>query len=77
LRSTAVAILTRFGVLPMAVAAFVSSVLPAYSLTTDFSAWYAGSMFIFLASILAIVLWSFRTTLDTRKLLTSDFLEGS
>jgi hypothetical protein len=71
----AVVILMRFGVLPMVLAVFVSEVLGLPPLTTDFSAWYAGSMFTALAIVLAITLWSFRATLGSRKLLTGDFLE--
>jgi membrane protein implicated in regulation of membrane protease activity len=73
---TAVVILLRFGVLPMVLAVFVSDVLERTPLTTDFSSWYAGSMFISLVIVLAITLWSFRATLGSRKLLTGDFLEG-
>jgi serine/threonine-protein kinase len=71
----AVVILLRFGVLPMAVAVFISDALERAPLTTDFSSWYAGSMFVSLAIVLAITLWSFRATLGSRKLLTGDFLE--
>jgi hypothetical protein len=71
----AVVILMRFGVLPMVLAVFVSEVLGLPPVTTDFSAWYAGSMFTALAIVLAITLWSFRATLGSRKLLTGDFLE--
>jgi hypothetical protein len=72
----AVAILMRFGVLPMLLAIFVSSVLPDNPLTTDFSAWYASSMFTALAIVLAITLWSFRTALGGRKLITGNLLEN-
>jgi serine/threonine-protein kinase len=71
----AVLILIRFGVLPMVLAVFVSEVLGLPPVTTDFSAWYASSMFTALAIVLAVTLWSFRVTLGSRKLLTSDFLE--
>lgn len=72
-----VAILVRFGILPMVLAIFVSSILPESPLTTDFSAWYANSMFTALAIVLTITLWSFRATLGGRTVWKGDFLEGS
>jgi hypothetical protein len=73
---TEVAILMRFGVLPLAAAIFTSEVLQMIPVTTDLSAWYASTMFAGLAIILAVVLWSFRTALGGRKLWTAEFLEG-
>jgi predicted Ser/Thr protein kinase len=73
----AVVILLRFGVLPAAMAIFVDDVLEVAPLTTDFSSWYTGALFISLAIVLAITLWSFRATLGSRKLLTGEFLERS
>jgi len=71
-----VAILMRFGVLPLLLAIFVSSLLPNNPLTTDFSAWYASATFTVLAIVLAITLWSFRTALGGRKVLTGNLLEN-
>jgi hypothetical protein len=70
-----VAIVLRFGALPMLLAVFVSEVMGASPLTTDFSAWYASPMFMSLAIVFAVTLWSFRASLGTRKLLSGDFLE--
>jgi hypothetical protein len=71
-----VAILIRFGVLPMLLPIFVSTILPENPLTTDLSVWYASSMFTALAIVLAITLWSFRTALGGRKVLTGNLLEN-
>jgi serine/threonine-protein kinase len=72
----AVLILMRFGVLPLLLAIFVSTMLGNNPLTTDFSVWYASSMFTALAIVLAITLWSFRTALGGRKLIAGDLLEN-
>jgi hypothetical protein len=72
---SAVVILIRFGVLPMAVAVFITNLLLASPLTTDVSAWYASSMFAALAILFGISLWSFKTALGGRKLWTGEFLE--
>jgi serine/threonine-protein kinase len=72
----AVLILMRFGVLPLLLAIFVSTILGNNPLTTDFSVWYASSMFTALAIVLAITLWSFRTALGGRKLIAGDLLEN-
>jgi serine/threonine-protein kinase len=72
----AVLILMRFGVLPLLLAIFVSTILGNNPLTTDFSVWYASSMFTALAIVLAITLWSFRTALGGRKLMSGDLLEN-
>ena len=73
--STMVAILIRFGVLPMAVAIFITGHLDTSPLTTDLSAWYASVMFTSLVTILAITLWGFRTAVGKRQLWTGEFLE--
>ena len=74
--SSALAILVRFGVLPMVLTIFVSSVLPRAPLTTDFSAWYTSSMFTALAIVLILTLWTFRASLGGRTLWKGDFLES-
>jgi serine/threonine-protein kinase len=71
-----VAILVYYGVLPMVLMIFVSSVVPQSPLTTDLSAWYAGSMLTTLAIVLAIALWGFRAALGGRTVWKSDFLDA-
>ncbi len=67
--------LIRFGVLPMVVGIFVSSLLPEFPVTADFSTWYAGSNIFALASVLALGAWSFHTTLAGRRLFQEGFLD--
>jgi hypothetical protein len=71
-----VAILLRYGVLPMILAMFISELIDSSPLTTDFSVWYANSMFTALAIVLVITLWSFRTSLGGRKIWSGNFLEN-
>jgi hypothetical protein len=72
---TNVAILMRFGVLPLTAAVFISETLQMTPLTTDLSPWYSSAMYAGLAIVLAVVLWSFKTALGGRKLWTAEFLE--
>jgi hypothetical protein len=67
--------LIRFGVLPMVAGIFVSSLLPEFPVTADFSAWYAGSSIFALATVLALAAWSFHTTLGGRPLFREGFLD--
>jgi len=67
--------LIRFGVLPMVVGIFVSSILPEFPVTTDFSTWYSGSSIFALATVLALGSWSFHTTLAGRRLFKEGFLD--
>jgi serine/threonine-protein kinase len=62
-------ILTRFGVLPLAVGVFVSDCLNRFPLTHDFSSWYAVFGLLPVLLVAGIALWAFRTALGRRKLL--------
>jgi len=73
----AIFILIRFGVLPMMVGVFVSTVLPNFPLTTDVSTWYAGSTMFALASVLALTAYAFYTALAGRPLFKQGFLEAT
>jgi hypothetical protein len=73
----AIFILIRFGVLPMMVGIFVSTMLQAFPLTTDFSAWYAGSTLFALASVLALTGYAFHTAIAGRPLFKENFLEAT
>ena len=54
----AIFILSRFGVLPMVVGIFVSTVLPAFPLTTNFATWYAGSTLFAFGSVVALTAYA-------------------
>jgi hypothetical protein len=68
--------LIRFGVLPMVVGIFVSSLLPEFPVTADFSSWYAGSNIFALAAVLTLAAWSFHAALAGRRLLREGFLDS-
>ena len=69
-------ILLRFGVLPMAVGVFVTSVINLFPMTSDFSAWYAGATIIAFATVLVLAAWSFRVALAGRKLWKAELFES-
>jgi serine/threonine-protein kinase len=68
--------LIRFGVLPMVVGIFVSSLLPEFPVTADFSNWYAGSNIFALVSVLGLGAWSFHAALAGRRLVGEGFLDS-
>jgi hypothetical protein len=69
-------VLVRFGVLPMSILVFVLTVLQAFPMTTDFSAWYSGISLAIVVFILAIAAFGFYTALGGRKLFHDGFLES-
>ena len=73
----AIFILIRFGVLPMIVGIFVSSILPEFPLTTDFSTWYVASTLFALATVLALTAYAFHTAVAGRPLFKEGFLEAT
>jgi serine/threonine-protein kinase len=70
-------ILVRFGVLPMVVGVFVSSVLPSFPLTTDFSTWYAGSTIFVLAIVLGLTAFALHSAIGGRRVFKEGFLDGA
>ncbi|HEV3201370.1 MAG TPA: serine/threonine-protein kinase [Bryobacteraceae bacterium] len=68
--------LIRFGVLPMVVGIFVSSLLPEFPVTSDFSNWYAGSNIFALVTVVVLGGWSLHTTLAGRPLFREGFLDS-
>ncbi|HLK67677.1 MAG TPA: serine/threonine-protein kinase [Bryobacteraceae bacterium] len=67
--------LIRFGVIPMVVGIFVSSMLPEFPVSADFSTWYAGSNIFALGTVLALSAWSFHTALAGRRLFREGLLD--
>jgi hypothetical protein len=66
--------LTRFGVLPAVVAAFIEELLANIPVTIDFSAWYATGTIMAQITVLILAVWSFRLALG-KKLQLPAFLE--
>jgi hypothetical protein len=60
--------LTRFGVVAGMAAVFVHLVPRSFPLTTHLSAWYAKSALLAMASVLALAIYAFHTTLAGRPL---------
>ncbi len=52
-------IILRFGLVPVAVAAFAVDMLANVPFTADFSAWYAGTSMLALLSVVALAGWGF------------------
>jgi hypothetical protein len=69
------ACIVYFGVLPIVLAAFVQFMLVAVLLTTDLSAWYAGSTVAVVVVVLALTAYAFHTAVAGRPLFKAGFLE--
>jgi len=59
----------------MVIGIFVSSVLPEFPVTSDFSNWYAGANIFALLSVLLLGAWSFHTSLAGRRLFQEGLLD--
>jgi hypothetical protein len=70
-----VANLLWFGVLPTLVTGFVGILLRDFVLTTDLSAWYAGTTVAAVAIVLALTAYAFHTAVAGRPLFKAGFLE--
>ena len=68
-------VLIRFGVLAAIVSYFVIQVVHPVVLTTNFSAWYAGSTLFALEIVLALTAYAFHTAVAGRPLFTGGFLD--
>jgi hypothetical protein len=68
-------VLIRFGVLALIVA-FTVAALSHFSLTADFSTWYAGSSLFAIAFVLALTAYASYTALAGRALLKAGFLDS-
>jgi hypothetical protein len=54
-----VVIIFRFGLVPLAIAAFTVDMLANVPLTTDFSTWYIGTTLLAFLSIVVLAGWGF------------------
>jgi serine/threonine protein kinase len=68
-------VMLRCGLFAYVVGAAVASVLMLFPITSDFSAWYAGSAIFTLICILALTGYAFHTALGGRPLFKAGFLE--
>ncbi len=66
--------LLRFGLLTLAICKFVGGLLLSVPITTDFSAWYAGSSLLVLLAVLALAGYAFHTSLGGQKLFEGKLL---
>jgi serine/threonine-protein kinase len=67
--------LLRFGLVASAISFFVSQLLPHVPITTDFSAWYAGTTLFTLLGVLALAGYAFHTSLGGQKIFEGKLLE--
>jgi hypothetical protein len=70
-----VIILLRFGLVALAISIFVVFLLPRVPITTDFSAWYAGSTLFTLLAVLALAAYAFHASLGGQKVFEGKLLE--
>ncbi|HYL76425.1 MAG TPA: protein kinase [Bryobacteraceae bacterium] len=68
-------VLLRFGLLPFVVGQGILNILLFFPITTDFSAWYAGSTIFGLAFIVVLAAWAFHTALGGRALFKKNLLD--
>ncbi|MEK6286875.1 MAG: serine/threonine-protein kinase [Acidobacteriota bacterium] len=67
--------LLRFGLVTFAISQFVYLLLFSVPITTDFSAWYAGSSLFTLLAVLALAGYAFYTSLGGQKVFEGKLLE--
>lgn len=68
-------VMLRCGLFAYVVGVWVASLLMLFPITTDFSAWYAGSAIFALACIAVMTGYAFHTALGGRPLFKMEFLE--
>jgi hypothetical protein len=68
-------VMLRCGLFPYVVGSCVASALVTFPITTDFSAWYAGSAIFALTIIVGLAGYAFHTALAGRPLVKAGFLE--
>lgn len=69
-------VVSRFGVLSLAVSFVVNWMERAAPMVPDYSTWYAQVTIVALVIILGLTAWSFHAALGGRRLLREDFLES-
>jgi len=70
------AMMLRFGILALAIGAFVGRVLTQFPITTEWSAWYAPSGWIALGVVAALSVYAFRTSLAGKPFFKDEWLDG-
>jgi hypothetical protein len=65
-------IMYRYGLVPLVCAIFTVDMLANVPLTADFSAWYVGTSFLALFSVVALAGWGFYHSLGGKPLLRTD-----
>jgi serine/threonine-protein kinase len=73
--AAAVINLLRFGLVALACSLFVNFLFPLVPITTDFSAWYAGSTLFTLLAVLVLAGYAFHTSLGGQKVFQGKLLE--
>jgi hypothetical protein len=68
-------VLVRYGLLPLATGIFVADILLNVPITLHLSAWYAGGTLFVIATVLALLGWSFYIALAGQKLLKGGLLD--
>jgi hypothetical protein len=59
----------------MVVGILVSSVLPAFPLTTNLGTWYTGSTLFAIGAVIALTAYALYTAIDKRAIVAEGFLE--
>jgi hypothetical protein len=67
-------VVLRWGILALAVALLVGSLIGGAPVTSQSSAWYFGSTVFMVGSALALTAWSFHTAIAGRRLWKTDLL---
>nr|MDQ3743530.1 hypothetical protein [Acidobacteriota bacterium] len=68
-------VLLRFGLLACVFMQFFALVFYFFPMTTDFSAWYAGSTTFTLVAVIALTLYGFRASLAGQRLFTGSLVQ--
>jgi hypothetical protein len=69
--TTLVVVMLRFGLFATMCLVFLIDTPMQTLLTTDFTAWYGQSSWVFVSIVAAAAVWGFRTSLGGRTLITS------
>jgi serine/threonine protein kinase len=69
-------VMLRFGLLPFVVGTSVVNLLLLFPVTSDFSAWYAGSALFAVVFVVALAGWAFHTALGGRALFSEKLFDA-